>query len=64
MYIKGRNSEYAQACEMCHVKGTENFLGVSGGMLPRKILKSGVSERLFPVFWCANLQNSGGYKIP
>ena len=34
----------------------------SGGMLPRKILKSRVSEMPFPALWGQNLQNSNGQK--
>ena len=37
-------------------------LGGSGGMLPRKILKSRVSEMPFPVLCGQNLQNSNGQK--
>ena len=37
-------------------------LGGLGGMLPRNILKSRVSEMPFPALWGQNLQNSNGQK--
>ena len=51
MHKKGCNVESMQAClKMCHVMGSRNFLGGSGGMLPQKILKSGVCEMLLQYF--------------
>ena len=37
-------------------------IGGSGGMLPRKSLKSRVSEMPFPAHWGQNLQTSNGQK--
>ena len=39
------------------------FLGGSGGMLPRKILKSRVSEMAFSAFWRKILPNSDGQNL-
>ena len=51
-------------CDVCERRNRKKLLGWSWGMLPRKILKSRVSEMPFPTFWGKNLQNSEGYETP
>ena len=46
---------------ICERRGRETSRG-SGGILPRQILKSRVSEMPFPALWGQNLQNSNRQK--
>ena len=48
---------------MFHVRESENVPG-AWGHAPRKILKSEISEILFPALWGGNLQNFDGFKTP
>ena len=64
-YTKCWKSYAIQTCrKMFVVRRLNNFLGYPGAMLSGKILKSGVSEMLFPVFWGRNFKNSENYKTP